>query len=389
MNISLYLAQPSRETSNVVICITHHGKRYKKTSGISLPTASWSTTKQRTNIVAKQTALKAIVVGLQECLTDLSTERDIECALGRIKDGKWQPSRMVSVDNHPTFWEYFKTWSEKEVSSKRQHTLTYRTIADIMGHKDDWDDLTDQWFYRLQTSLEDRGMSVNYIGNHISRLHTVIANGHKMGWHTNTAYQHLKRCHEDAFSIALTASEMDALWNAELSVRDGRVRDMAWLGYLTASRFSDYSRLRKENIVNGRITFVQKKTDDPVLIPCSPRVMEILERNGGRAPKMCEQAFNRNFKKLCQKVGINEIIQVPQAKRRIMGWGADEPIEKWRLCQTHTLRRSALTNLYLSGVPIALCMKVSGHKTIACFQKYIKLSAEEAASKMEELSFFK
>lgn len=389
MNISLYLAQPSRATSNVVICITHHGKRYKKSSGISLPTSSWSTAKQRTNIAQKQSALQAIVIGLKSTLTDLSTDKDIERALAKIHDGKWQTERMVVNTKHIRFWNYFKEWSERDVTSKRQHTLTYRTIADIMGTRDDWDDLTDQWFHRLQKGLEGRGMSVNYIGNHICRLRTVLSDGYKSGWHTNTAYQHWKRCHEDAFSVALTASEMDALWNADLTGHECRVRDLAWLGYLTASRFSDYSRLRKDNIVNGRITFVQKKTDDPVLIPCSPRVMEILERNGGRAPKICEQVFNRSFKQLCRKVGITDIVQVPQAKRKIMGWSADEPIEKWRLCQTHTLRRSALTNLYLSGVPIALCMKVSGHKTVACFQKYIKLSAEDAATKMEELSFFK
>ena len=182
---------------------------------------------------------------------------------------------------------------------------------------------------------------------------------------------------------------MDRLWNAELEGHDSRVRDLAMLGYLTASRFSDYSRLNEDNIQGDRISWIQEKTDEPVLIPCSPKIRTIFKRNGGRAPKMCSIVFNRDIKTVCKKVGIDEVIQVPESKRKMMGRTKTEPVYKYELVSSHTFRRSGASALYRSGVPARVVRFLTGQKDDRTLFKYIKLNIEDGADMLAESDFFK
>ena len=59
------------------------------------------------------------------------------------------------------------------------------------------------------------------------------------------------------------------------------------------------------------------------------------------------------------------------------------------LVQSHTFRRSAITELYLSGVPAKDCMFLSGHKSLRAFETYVRTSKEQAADRMKDNPFFK
>lgn len=389
MNISFNLAKPSAKSSPVRVVITHNGKVYRKCTGIT--TATWLKSKHRSGNPTIDAKLRVILVGLESELSQFSTEKDILGALSRIEGGEWKEvsTEAETEEKGPSFYEYYRQWADRECTSKRQHQLAYRKVLGFMGPDWNWERLDSSFFAELKLKMKNSDMSVNYQGNVLARTKTVIKEAYELGIHHNNAFVHIHKIHEEAFSIALTPEEMDVLWNAKLKGFEGRVRDLAWLGYLTAARFSDYSRLKREMIVDGKISFVQKKTDNPVLIPCSPRVTEILDRNGGHAPKMASQVFNRNIKNVCRNVGINQVIQVTEAKRRIMHWEKDEIIYKWMLVSSHTLRRSACTELYRSGVPLALCCKVSGHRNPKQFLKYCKISNEDAADQLAQMAFFK
>ena len=58
---------------------------------------------------------------------------------------------------------------------------------------------------------------------------------------------------------------------------------------------------------------------------------------------------------------------------------------KYDWITSHTARRSFCTNEFLAGTPVKLIMKLSGHKKETHFYKYIRISPEEAALKIEEL----
>ena len=58
---------------------------------------------------------------------------------------------------------------------------------------------------------------------------------------------------------------------------------------------------------------------------------------------------------------------------------------KYAWITSHTCRRSFCTNEFLAGTPVELIMKISGHKSIKDFYKYIRITPEEAAQKIKEL----
>ena len=58
---------------------------------------------------------------------------------------------------------------------------------------------------------------------------------------------------------------------------------------------------------------------------------------------------------------------------------------KYEWITSHTCRRSFCTNEFLAGTPVELIMKISGHKSLKDFYKYIKVSPEEAAEKIKDI----
>jgi len=58
---------------------------------------------------------------------------------------------------------------------------------------------------------------------------------------------------------------------------------------------------------------------------------------------------------------------------------------KYAWITSHTCRRSFCTNEFLAGTPVELIMKISGHKSVKDFYKYIRITPEEAGLKIKEL----
>ncbi len=395
MRISFNLKGRTEKESPIRVVVSHRGQTYRKSIGLSTPTKTWKSKSQRSGNAVTDSALKAIQTGLESVLNDLSDEADIKAALDRVHEGRWvedsAPSRpaISRVPSAPAFLEYYWEWANRPGSTRRQNRTTYKKLVELMGEGYGWEDLDDRFYNLLVFRMKEQGLSENYQGNIVQRTKTVMSEAYKFGYHHNDSFRGWKRPREDSFAVALTPQEMQMLWDAELTGRLARVRDIMWVGYLTASRYSDYSRFNQSWIRDGMINFVQKKTDVPVLIPCSPKLQTILDRNGGRVPQMSSQKYNEGIKDVCRLVGINSIVQVPASMRKIKGWTLDEPIEKWRLCTTHTLRRSGASNLYKSGVPAKVVRYLTGHTSDAALFKYIKIDREEGAAILAKSDFFK
>jgi integrase len=68
--------------------------------------------------------------------------------------------------------------------------------------------------------------------------------------------------------------------------------------------------------------------------------------------------------------------------------GKKEKVEvkpKYEWITSHTCRRSFCTNEFLAGTPVELIMKISGHKSVKDFYKYIRITPEEAAQRIKEI----
>jgi integrase len=58
---------------------------------------------------------------------------------------------------------------------------------------------------------------------------------------------------------------------------------------------------------------------------------------------------------------------------------------KYAWITSHTCRRSFCTNEFLAGTPVELIMKISGHKSLKDFYRYIKIAPEQAGQRIREI----
>jgi len=191
---------------------------------------------------------------------------------------------------------------------------------------------------------------------------------------------------EDTDSIYLTEAEILEL----LAIGDFKnqieehVRDVFVLGCFTGMRFSDYSTLDAKSIRNNRLEFVQKKTGAKVTIPIHPTARQILEKYKFTLPQVPP---NNEFNRIIKLVGERlPALHVPFIKQ-ITYKRERKQIQqmKYEFLQTHTARRSFCSNEYLRGTDPMVIMAISGHKSHKSFMRYIKVSGEQFADKLEQI----
>jgi site-specific recombinase XerD len=162
------------------------------------------------------------------------------------------------------------------------------------------------------------------------------------------------------------------------------VRDMFVIGCFTGMRFSDYSVLDPGAIRNNRLSFIQVKTGAKVTIPIHPIVNEILKKyNYVLPPVPRNNEFNAIIKTVGEKMPSLHVPFTKQItyKRELL------EIEKmkYEFLMTHTARRSFCSNEYIRGTDPMIIMSISGHKSYKSFMRYIKVSGDQFADKMEKI----
>ena len=275
----------------------------------------------------------------------------------------------------------------------------------------DWDDINETLADRYISYLESIGYMKYTLDKHISLFKTIVGVAERQGLHNNhLAGSYLKspqiREEDKVKEIYLTKDELSALYDMPLTGFEEHVRDVFLIGCFTALRYSDYSRIKKENIGfthNGTkvIRIKQEKTAGTVVIPILDERLEALRKKYDyNVPEVLDQSLNRTIKEICKRLSITVTslgkkertvlnlkerrAEVEARKKGVELFEYDEqgyPIRpRWELVASHTARRSCITNMYLSKkFSVQQMMSVSGHKTETMFYKYVKLSLDEYA----------
>jgi integrase len=195
-----------------------------------------------------------------------------------------------------------------------------------------------------------------------------------------------KKIKEDTHAVYLTEKELRELYRFDLSdnKRLEQVRDLFLFASFTGLRFGDSSNVKPENIVKEDeeyyIKIISQKTKTAVTAPCNDIIRDIFMRykdNTNKLPNaISNQKFNEYIKEVCELAGFLET-----------GRLINDPQKKLYECITsHTARRNFCTNMYLVGARPFDIMAVSGHKTEKEFLKYIKVTRDQSAKNLREIS---
>ncbi len=120
-----------------------------------------------------------------------------------------------------------------------------------------------------------------------------------------------------------------------------------------------------------------------MVIPLRTEAQKILNNKFSNQPYRTTNAeFNRHIKTIARLAGITNLIKFSHKKN---GKDVIEMKPKHSWITSHTCRRSFCTNEFLAGTPVELIMKISGHKSVKDFYKYIRITPEEAGHKIKAL----
>ena len=197
--------------------------------------------------------------------------------------------------------------------------------------------------------------------------------------------KNFKTVREEVNNIYLSEEELQRMIDLDLSYNRSleRVRDLFIVGCYTGLRFSDFSELKKENIVGKTFKVKTIKTNEWVTIPLIDIVQNIMNKykeNGNSLPKSCvNQTMNKHLKEIGRRAKINDSFLKVRTKGRER---VEQTFCKYELITTHTARRSFATNMFKRGVPSRVIMKITGHRTERAFSTYIKVSQDENAEMM-------
>lgn len=250
-----------------------------------------------------------------------------------------------------------------------------------------FEDIDSRFYELFNDYLIGCNLSKNTISNHWKHIKAVMKVAELLKLHSNTDYKNFKRKREETDSIYLSENEVNAIYELNLKGTLDVVRDYFIIGCYTALRYSDWDKLDSSKIKDDVAKIRSSKTGELSIIPIHPKVKAILKKYKGTLPtKLSLQKMNKHIKTIGLMAKITEEIITRKTKGSKV---VETTNKKYLLISTHTARRSFATILMLKGESAYVIMKITGHKSLNAFEKYVRFNELQASVKLKEIDFFK
>ena len=373
----LWKYKPRRDGScNIKVSIYADGKRrFEKTEFHAHP-KEWD---ERRGRLKKTAPLAAKINGI---LTRLETE-----AKGQLLGLSSSLIRFVAqyVEDCQAGREDLKPGTWKKFISFRNKLQAYAVARDL---KDiGFEDINLKFYADFTQYLRETGTGRSGVANHVKHLKKFMQLGLDQELHTNVAFKAKTFKAErirPSDKIYLTAQEIEAIADLNLSSRPGleRERDRFLVSYYMVLRYGDSVRICEANITQhgGHHYYknIAEKTETVSFVPIKPAALDLIKKNNYNLSGDTNQEANRKLKTIAAMAGILTNMAGP-------GGGN---IPKSSMVTTHTARRSAATNLLLSGVPLSEIMQLGGWKFEATLKQYLLAGGIKLAELSAGRAFF-
>ena len=285
--------------------------------------------------------------------------------------------RISLISYFPIFKERYKN---KVSSGYLAHFDCVKNHLEAFQKKNDFrvdfDTIGKEFYFKFTDYLNELGLKPNSVGSHIGRIKRLMneANEDKLTTNQDHHRRDFKVLTEQVDTVYLTEDEIKALYDMPIEEDKYRkMRDTFVLHCYTGLRHSDWSKVSIEHIHEGNLYVRTQKTNEPVIIPVKPLVMEILKKYGTLDIPYLERT-NKTIRWFGQKAYDEKI--------------SKGDLNKWLKIRSHTVRRSFATNAYLAAIPMRDIMQITGHRKTESFLRYIRVTKLETAMKLKDHPFF-
>lgn len=292
----------------------------------------------------------------------------------KFKQGVVAPSTMHVFKNLKLILQSFQTFRRKPITFEEIDLNFYEEFIHYLRF--------DHIHHKRKEII--RGFKTNSVGKNIKQLIVFLRNRKAKKIIVDLDLTGFKIPEEEADAIYLSPEEIKKLLQLDLSHHPLlKYRDLFVFGCYTGLRFSDYSVIRAEDVRNGILYKKQGKTRHWVVVPLRDEADHIFHYSFNRnIPHVTNPEFNRYIKEIGKLAGFHQPIKHSYMKgnKNIV-----ETRPKYEWITSHTCRRSFCTNEFLAGTPVELIMKISGHKSLKDFYRYIKIAPEQAGQRIREI----
>jgi len=248
-----------------------------------------------------------------------------------------------------------------DYSEKTKYKLNFNTIDDVFYNK------------FIAFCVQEREHSTNTLSRNIGLFKTFMfwALENKYTYNDKfKGFKNIKRFETDEVALSIEQVKYIYEFNLTNNKKLEKVRDLFIFGCFTGMRFSNYSDIKKQDIVNDFIRVFDKKDKyKPLSIPMNKYSKNLLEKYDYNLPKISNQKFNEYLKDLFKLMEFNTMI------KKTMKYGeniieTESPL--YARISSHTARRSFITIMINKGISHQAIMRYTGHKSLETFITYYR-----------------
>jgi site-specific recombinase XerD len=411
ISIQFNLQYKNRENSPILISVSWEGNRFQSSTGISVLSKSFDRIKGKVKSSYSRASeinqyLKTIELNITEKYYQLLTHgipfsKEELIVIIKKKSEVGSESSDTSVDyNKMSLQGFIELFIEDKSNSKqisRRSVQKYNTlIAKLSAFQKEFKNsleigkINSVTLEKLVIFLS-KELNNTTIEKYLRCIKVIVnfafSKGYIQSKQTNSLIsQIVKNYNINTQTIKETLTEDDLKLIEEFQPKTERlkkVKDLFLSQVYTGFRYSDLYQLRKEviDLKTHKIKIYQEKTLDYLEANLSSKLLKILKKysnyslaeEDGRI--LSNQNYNYGIKDLCKEAGIT--YEVPITKF-VLKTKKVEFVPKWQIISSHSARSAYITISLKRGLLPEEVMMTSGHKDRASFQRYVKISQNEA-----------
>ena len=283
-------------------------------------------------------------------------------------------NRKFSDWRKRAFWVVYRTLKRFSLYSKQEldiNTFSVDVLRQYEQYLRDEYLLYDQLqmvFEQVPDSRKPEPRGQNTINGILTKMRTFFLWAIENEYTTNNPFRRYQ-VEECVYGTPyyITIEERNHLYNADLSKYPQLAiqRDIFVFQCLIGCRVSDLYALTKDNIIDGAVEYIPRKTKEgrpiTVRVPLSTIAKEILDRykdcKESLFPFISQQKYNIAIKRMFVEAGITRTVTVINPTTR-----EEEQRPICEIASSHLARRAFVGNLYKQVKDPNLIGKLSGHK---------------------------
>lgn len=391
--LNFYLASPkAKNETAIVLFIGHNSNRVKHNTPISLNPKFWDKNKQRIkNNYSQYLRLNRLL----DNMYNTAQTYFIECA-ERIEKPNFDhlkkklPKNIDNVEPENFFVDcYNKFVIAKEPIVKSGTIQTYnnalahfKSIEKHYNHRLSFNNIDYSFEEHLQHYCFTRNSFLNATYNKLLKtLKVFLQWSTDKNYNENEIYRKFKRFPEvENDLIVLNESELKIIEELELDNYLENYRNLFLIECYTGLRYSDLKHIKKENVKNDYLHVTQTKTSTPIKIPILHNISNlIIEQTFKKVPS--NQKFNNALKEIGELAKLDEEIEMVKISGSAR---TNVKVIKKDVISTHTGRRTFCTLALKKGMTPHEIMKITGHKKIEVFNKYLRITHTDLQTSMNK-----